>query len=126
MMRKILCGMVFLLPLGVGIAHAKGLEAVRPLPGYKCMALNLSPKQMMTETVPIRTAPSPSAPKHGIASAAVIASDNPPVNGFQKVLRFDGTPGWVSTKFLKPWVDPSHTGGTCVPSVMSDGLLGFG
>lgn len=125
-MMKVLRNIVAVVPLCVGIAHAQGLQAVRPLPGYECMALNLSPQQMMTETVPILSEPSSSAAKIGIASATVIAADAPPVNGFQKVLRLDGKPGWISTKLLKPWVNPGGNGQKCVPSAMSNGRLGFG
>ena len=125
-MMKVLRNIVFVLPLCVGIAHAQGLQAVRALPGYECMALNLSQQQMMTQTVPILSEPSSSAAKIGIASATVIAADAPPVNGFQKVLRLDGKPGWISTKLLKPWVNPGGNGQKCVPSMMSNGRLGFG
>ncbi len=50
----------------------------------------------MTETVPMLAEPSADAPKIGIVAATVIASESPPVNGFQKVLRLDGKVGWVS------------------------------
>jgi hypothetical protein len=125
-MMKVLRNMVFTLPFAVGVAPAQGLQAVRPLTGYECMALNLSQQEMMTQTVPILSEPSSSAAKIGIASATVIAADAPPVDGFQKVLRLDGKPGWVSTKFLKPWVNPGGNGQKCVPSMMSNGRLGFG
>ena len=48
--------LALVLPFAVGVAHAQGLQAVRPLPGYECMALNLSQQDMMTETVPILVA----------------------------------------------------------------------
>ena len=101
--------LMLVLPLTALTAHAQGLQVVRPLPGYECMALNLSDQQMMTETVPILAQPSPSAAKIGIASATVIAAEAPSVGGYQKVLRLDGKPGWISTKFLKPWVNPGGT-----------------
>jgi len=106
-------------------AHAQGLQAVRPLSGYKCMALNLSEQQMMTETVPMLARPSTSAPKVGIVAATVIAADSKPVDGFQKVLRLDGKVGWVSTRYLKPWVNPGGNAQRCVPSLMSNGRLGY-
>jgi hypothetical protein len=118
--------LALVLPFAVGVAHAQGLQAVRPLPGYECLALNLSQQDMMTETVPILAQPSSGAAKIGIASATVIAADAPPTNGYQKVLRLDGTPGWVSTRFLKPWVNPGGNGQKCVPSMMSNGRPGFG
>jgi hypothetical protein len=117
---------ILLVPFTMTLAHAQGLQAVRPVPGYECMALNLSQQQMMTETVPILAQPSSGAQKIGIASATVIAAEAPPVDGYRKVLRLDGKPGWVSTQFLKPWVNPGGSGQKCVPSVMSNGRLGFG
>lgn len=122
---KIVMGILLAFPMFAMNAQAQGLKTVRPLLGYKCMALNLSEQQMMTMTVPMRAEPNPGAPKMGIVAATVIASESQPVNGFQKVLRLDGKVGWVSVRYLKPWVNPGGGGQKCVPSVMSNGLLGY-
>jgi len=108
--------------------HAQGLRAVRPLAGYQCMSLNLGEQQMMdpASRVPILAKPDASAPQIGFATATVIAESSPPVNGFQRVLRLDGLPGWIATSLLKPWRNPGGNGQKCVPSVMSNGRLGFG
>jgi hypothetical protein len=61
----------------------------------------------------------------GDAIATVIASLSPPVNGYRRVLRLDGMPGWISTSLLKPWKNPGGNGQKCIPSMMSNGGLGF-
>ena len=122
---KLAGALLLMAPLFVMSAQAQGLQAVRPLSGYKCMALNLSEQQMMTETVPMLAQPSAGAPKVGIVAATVIAAESPPVNGYQKVLRLDGKVGWVSSQYLKPWVNPGSSGQKCVPSLMSNGRLGY-
>jgi hypothetical protein len=108
-------------------APAQTLTAERPLTGYECMALNLSDQQMMDPSihVPILANPTPDSPLVGYASATVIASIAPPTNGFQHVLRLDGVPGWVDTKYLKVWTNPGGNGQKCIPSAMSNGRLGF-
>jgi len=108
-------------------AHAQNLTALHPLIGYECMALNLSQQQLMDPSihVPIVNGPNASAPLVGYASATVIASVSPPTNGFRRVLRLDGVPGWIETKYLKPWVNPGGNGQRCIPSAMSNGRDGF-
>ena len=107
--------------------HAQNLTALHPLSGYECMELNLKPQQMMDPNalVPILAKPAASSPLVGYASATVIASISPPTDGFQHVLRLDGTQGWIDSRYLKPWTNPSGNGQKCVPSVMSNGRLGF-
>lgn len=122
---KLASCLIMAAPMLAGSAQAQGLQAVRPLIGYKCMALNLSQQQMMTQTVPMLAQPSVGAPKVGIVAATVIAADSEPVNGFQKVLRLDRKVGWVSSQYLKPWANPGGSGQKCVPSVMSNGSLGY-
>ncbi len=107
--------------------NAAPSEAVRPLPGYVCMALNMSPDQLMKPDVHVTMLkdPGPSSPPVGYAAATVIASEEPPTNGYRRVLRFDGVQGWISSAKLKPWVNPSGNGQRCTPSVMSNGRLGL-
>lgn len=119
---------VFLL-VGVSNASALGVKAVRPIAGYKCMSLNLSEDQMLHEMngPMIRQQPSSTAASLGQVSALVIAAD--PIrteNGFTQVLTFDGKPGWVESAKLKPFRNTLNPSARCVPSVMSDGRLGFG
>lgn len=123
--RILVTGVALALPMSAPGARAQGLQAVRPLIGYKCMALNLSPEQMMTETVPMLAQPNAAAPKVGIVAATVIAADSPPLDGFQRVLRLDGKTGWVPTRDLKPWRNPNGSATRCIPSVMSNGGLGY-
>jgi SH3-like domain-containing protein len=91
------------------------------------MALNLTSEQMMDPSVhvPILKDPSPDAPLVGYASATVIASVSAPTDGYQHVLRLDGVPGWINTKYLKAWVNPGGNGQKCIPSALSNGRVGF-
>ncbi len=110
-------------------AHAQGgLQVVRPIPGYVCLALNLNEQQMfsLASRVPILESPAVTAKPIGYASATVIASTAPPTNGFQQVLKLDAVPGWISTSYLKPWKNPGGNGQRCTPSLMSNGRIGFG
>jgi hypothetical protein len=77
--------------------------------------------------VPVLSQPSRDAPAIGRASALVIVvSPLKVVDGYVAVLQFNGTPGWVAGRFLKPWKDtPVGPRQTCVPSVMSNGRIGF-
>lgn len=109
-------------------ADATALKAVRALDGYRCMALNLPDSKLMNPSTHVAILSNPRAGSQpmGYASSTVIAADTPPVNGFRKVLRLDGKPGWMPASDLKPWVNPGNNGQGCVPSVMSNGRLGFG
>ncbi len=108
---------------------AGDLHAVRPLPGYMCMSLNLNEQQMMDPSaqVPVLSDPSPESRWVGNAAATVIvASPLREVNGYLRVLKLDGQPGWIAAKYLKPWRNPGRNGQQCVPSLMSNGRPGFG
>jgi hypothetical protein len=106
----------------------KAYAAPSHIKGYQCMALNLSPQQMMDPSVrvPIRSRPLPNAPVTGNAIATVIAS-SPEISkdGFVKVLQLNGKTGWINARFLKQWVNPGGNGQKCYPSILSDGRIGF-
>ena len=108
--------------------HAQGVRAIRPLPGYTCMSLNLTEEQArdFNATPPVLQAPSPSAAKIGLASAVVIVAD--PVrteNGYMSMLMLDGRSGWIQASKLRPYRSPSNPPAHCVPSMMSNGRPGF-
>lgn len=112
-----------------GTAHSEGLHAVRPLPGYTCMQLALTPAQLTDPKVgvPVREAPSRSATIAGYAATTVIVQSPPqPQEGFLKVLRPSGDPGWIEAGYLRPWNNPYAPNARCVPSMMSNGKPGFG
>ena len=127
MQRLVVALLAIALP---GVAtRAQGLKAVRPLPGYACMVLNLTQQQMLDDTlhVPVYAEPSPSSSKVGDAAAVVIATS--PLNvvrGFGEVLFPDGRQGWVEAKMLRPYSSASSPGAHCTPSLMSNGRPGFG
>ncbi len=113
--------------LACGVAHAQGLTAVRPLPGYVCMQLAVSPEASVDPKVgvPILDAPSRSAAIVSYAASVVIVQDLTQSSGsFRRVLRPSGKEGWIDARYLRPWSNPYVSTARCVPSVMSDGKPG--
>lgn len=111
------------------MARAQGLQAVRPLPGYACMVLNLTQQQMLDDSlhVPVYAEPNPSSARVGDASAVVIATAPlHVVRGFGEVLFPDGRQGWVETRMLRPYSSASDPSARCTPSLMSNGRPGLG
>lgn len=119
------------LVVGLGLssmAHAQGLHAVRTLPGYSCMSLNLTEDQVrdFNALPPVMQQPSPTASKLGIAGAIVITVDPVQVtNGYVAVLMPDGRSGWVQADRLHPYHNAANPSVRCVPSMMSNGKPGF-
>jgi len=110
-------------------AHAATLTDVRPLPGYACAQLNLTPAQLTDPHVgvPIRNTPSPQAPAVSFAGNTLIVQDPAQPSGrFVQVLRFTGQVGWIEAKWLRPWANIYDPTAKCVPSMMSNGKPGFG
>jgi hypothetical protein len=108
-------------------ARAESVYAVRAIPGYKCMKLNLTEKQALdfsgASLVWILTAPETRAPR-GTWAASVVLVRTPEhlVNGYLEVLQATGKPGWIEADQVKPY-DPNMR---CMPSVMSNGRIGPG
>jgi hypothetical protein len=108
------------------LSGAGSLTAVRPLEGYGCARLNATDAQMMNPKgtgIVIREAPNASAPV-GTNAPGVLFVRIPAhvVGGFAEVLQLTGKPGWIETRYLKPF-DPNAR---CTPSLMSDGRPGIG
>src|SRR5690242_11441299 len=104
-----------------------GVQAVRVIPGYVCMSLNLTEQQMMNPSmrVPIKSAPSSSAMTTGYASSIVIArSPMHEDQGFVEVLQLDGREGWIAARDVRPWKNPGPSNQRCFPAVMSNGRVG--
>ena len=104
---------------------AETLRAVSPLPGYKCMVLNLSEEQAndFNVHVPVRAQPAANAPEVGWAAATVAVRDPlHVVNGFTEALFPTGATVWIASNKLRPYSDPHAK---CVPSLMSNGKPGF-
>ena len=101
---------------------------VRPLPGYKCMMLNLTEQQFLNPSVhvPVRSEPAASAPEVGWAATNVAVRDPPHiVNGFAEALVPNGATVWIESRMLRPYHSLGDPTAKCVPSVMSDGTPGF-
>ena len=109
--------------------QAQDLTAVRPLRGYACMQLAITPEQSVDPKVgvPVRDAPSRSASIVSYAASTMIVQEPPqPIGGFLRVLRFTGQEGWIEAHYLRPWVNKFVPTARCVPSIMSNGRPGFG
>lgn len=110
------------------IVSAQGRTAVAPEPGLVCMSLRMTEAQAMDPAfvVPLRSAPSATAPSIGQASAIVLVRSPEVVsNGFVKAVLFNGREGWIAAADIKPWHNPGGSGQRCIPSRMSDGSIGF-
>lgn len=126
-MRRALFALTVFLSTG-GVGHAQFLRAVRPLPGYVCMQLALSPEEAAdpTKGVPVRDTPSLSVRIAGWApSVVVMPAPQQPTSGFLQVMFPDKRRGWVQAAALKPWSSVYNPNQHCIPSIMSDGLIGF-
>lgn len=128
-MRRKLVLVVTLIACGLVVetaTRAEGLRAVRPLAGYKCMGLTAEEMASSSPGPAILTEPNRGAAILGRASATVIVtSPEKIVNGFTAVLTLSGKPGWVDTKVLVPYSSVTNPSARCVPSVMSNGGVGF-
>lgn len=105
-------------------------HAARPLPGYQCLALNMTaveasnPNFMLT----VRQGPSDQAPVIGTAGALLIAAD--PVvqkNGYIQITRPNAQTGWVPASSTKPWrsPNPAFSNERCYPEILDNGRVGF-
>jgi len=113
---------------GVCSSQAQGLQAVRPMPGYACMMLSAPPAETVQaiRQVPVRQAPSFTAPILSVSPTVVLVSDPAVVSdGFLRATFADRHVGWIQVSALKPWSSASNPSRRCVPSVMSNGSLGF-
>lgn len=101
----------------------------RIITGYRCMMLNITEQQGMDPHfhVPVRTAPSSTAPEAGWATAIVIVREPVvPQNGFLEMLRGNGQTAWIpanEVKAYRPLADPTAK---CVPEVLPNGRIGTG
>lgn len=128
-MRRKLVLVVVLIGCGLAVEaapRAQGLRAVRPLDGYKCMGLTAEEMASSSPGPAILIEPKQGAAILGRASATVIvASPVQTANGFTAVLTLSGKPGWVDTKVLVPYASLANPSARCVPSLMSNGGVGF-
>ena len=111
-----------------GSVSAEGLHIVRPLPGYTCMTLNITDQQSMDFSfhVPVREAPSDTAPVVGWAGANVAVRTPAHVeNGFLETLFPTGRTVWIAENMLRPYRSLSNPQATCTPALLSNGKPGF-
>ena len=107
-------------------AHAQGLRAVEPLPGYACAKLNATDAQMMNPNgsgIVVRPATRhDAAPGVEAPSVLLVCEPRVVVNGFVQLVQFNRKEGWIEARHVKA-MDPFAR---CTPSVMSNGRLGIG
>jgi hypothetical protein len=109
-----------------GRVFGQEVRPVRPLPGYKCMMLNLTQQQFMTVRVPVRAQPFASAPEVGWAGANVaVRYPLHIVNGFIEALFPTGATVWIESDRLRPYKSLSDPAATCTPAIMSNGKPGL-
>ncbi len=103
-----------------GISRPPSEEVASLLPGHRCMALaGVRPVSVLSE-------PRAGSRRFGPASDPVITVDPPRVvNGYARMLRRDGQPGWVLQNRLREWAVAASPGLRCLPARMLDGSLGF-
>lgn len=104
-------------------------NASKPLPGYQCLALNMTPAQAADRNfmLTVRRGPSDQAPILGTEGALLIAA-NPVVqqNGYIQITRADASVGWVPASSTKPWRSPNPASSArCFPEILDNGRVGF-
>ena len=112
---------------------AQGLEAVKPIDGYKCMSLKVGALNVTQEDLfrgnglpAVYAKPSEKSEQLGTnGKTIIVAWPLKEANGFVEILRLNGQRGWISEKVIKPYATANGSPGTCVPSIMSDGKIGF-
>ena len=100
----------------------------RPIPGYKCMMLDLTEQQSMDPSVHIqvRSGPSNSAPAIGWASSVVVVKQPAtPVGGYLEMLFSNGREAWIAAKQVRPFKSVSAPSAQCFPVILSNGLVGI-
>jgi hypothetical protein len=108
---------------------ATAMTQARPLPGYRCMMLNLTEQQSMDVSVhvPVRVRPSTAAPAVGWAGAVLIVREPAtPVNGFLQMLLPDGRQVWIAANMVRPYHSLADPNAQCVPEILPNGRIGFG
>ena len=126
-MRNVISGIALSL-FFVSSGQAQGISAIRSIPNYVCMALAMTPEQLTDPRlgVPLRNEPRLSAPVASWApSVVIVPAGDQLVQGFFAVLLPNGKSGWIQASAVRPWASPSAPRRRCIPSVMSNGLIGY-
>jgi hypothetical protein len=124
-MRKVVLGLIAAGALASSV-RAEPVYAVRPIDGYVCMKLNVTEAEVLNPRgtgIFILTAPRPDA-AHGTAAASVVLVRDPQnrVDGYLEVLQLTGQTGWIAADKVRPFDKITR----CVPSLLSNGRIGFG
>lgn len=111
-----------------GLVRAEDYHAVRPIAGHICMQFALLPNQVGNPNinVPVRDTPSMSSQVSSLAPSILVApAPQQPTDGFLQIVLPDGQRGWVPATAVRPWKSPTNPSRRCIPSVMSNGRVGF-
>lgn len=117
-----------MLALTSGPSIAAGPTIVGPLPGYKCMALNLTAEQSMDPSTHVlfRSAPSDTAPVAGYAMMQVaIREPAKPVNGYLEARFPSGGEVWIKANQVVLYHSLGDPTARCIPVMLSNGRSGF-
>jgi hypothetical protein len=119
---------------GIILAGANSVfavTAVKPLEGYKCMRVKIPEEKRWDPLAvpPVFAAPTEESRQVGRAASVVLVKvPVNEVNGFIEILRVGAKapPVWISAKVLSPWQSNTVPPQRCVPSIMSNGMIGTG
>ena len=109
-------------------ASAQGIRAVAPLPGYACMAPNLTPEQMSDPKIRIHYYDAPSSSAHVVGWAAAVVLVRAPQqaeHGYLEALFPNGRTVWIKRADVRPWQSRYAPAAQCFPALMSNGKPGF-
>ncbi len=108
-------------------AYGQGLHAVRALSGYVCMSLSRADETatQQSQLPPVLAAPNANSARLGYPTGIVFVKSPPHrVGNYVEMVRLNGQEGWIDVRHLRPWRSANGRPATCVPSLMSNGLLG--
>jgi hypothetical protein len=122
-------GRFSILALAVGMTMGPVAASARPLPGYKCMMLNLTGPQSMDPNVHVnvRSGPSATAPIVGWAGSVVVVNEQvEPTNGFLQMLQANGRRVWIAAADVRPYHSEADPKARCSSEILPNGRVGFG
>ena len=117
----------FFVTVNAAVAVSQPLSVVRSVPGLKCMLLDDAALAATQQRAlpPVLSSPDPSAKQLGYTGSIVfVKAPAEEQNGYFRVVRLNGQPGWIDATRLQPWHPMNGGSAKCYPSLMSNGLLG--
>jgi hypothetical protein len=118
---------IILVTADVRVMPAEAYVVGKPIDGFQCMSLTLSPEQQFNGPMPsVFAAPTEESKKLGTTGGIVyVAWPLNNVNGFVEMMRYNGEKAWISAKVLKPYEYPVGLPGSCILSQRPNGTIEF-